>query len=124
MTTVDTFRVVPIATNTLALFLKVALDPANKDGVENEFRKELNDFISTNELAKHWQLKLSRNAARRFYNILRKGTLPAFEFQMNTGNILMDGVPVASPTGGQKVTQEMNVQRLSELARARIEALQ
>lgn len=119
---VDSFRVLPIDTGTLATCLHEALDNTQKGSVEKMYTAKLKAFIDKNELAKHLKLKIVGSGEQRFWNILRNGTLPAFEFQMKTGNLLMDGGTVATP-GVKVVTAETNVLKLSELAKARIEAL-
>ncbi|WP_298775817.1 DUF4135 domain-containing protein [uncultured Shewanella sp.] len=119
---VDSFRVVPIATGTLAGYLKVALNNKHKAAMKAQFTQDMTTFIGSNELAKHFKLKLTKKSTERFWNILRGGTLPAFEFQMKTGQLLMDGTTVAYPTI-KNVTAETSVLKLSELAKGRMNAL-
>lgn len=119
---VDTFRVIPIPTSQLAGALKMSLNPASQVHVEGQFTQEMNNFIQTNDMAVHLQMKIVKRGARRFWNILQEGTLPAFEFSMKTGQLLMDGKTVAYPQV-KDVTKEMNVLKLSELAGERINEL-
>jgi hypothetical protein len=106
--TIDRFRILPFGTDLLAYFLNIYIE---KGKFENDFLKTLNDiffnYFNESPLFEGNVILELDEFDIFFFDAIRKGTLPSFEFDLENKVILLDNYRVGHVKPGIDIKQCM-----------------